>query len=168
MEEGASPFLDIRLCHDSYVPKQVVLLLLKLITKDQGKLEKTEEFTQQVLKLARWGPTACRVVRGAPRPWGFTPGLFSVVTLARGDLSPTELRAEQKGNLKTGGGLDIFTTLRKEVRAGETHPGLSTCHYIGPPPQTTEHSQVWPPNLTEEQKGNETCSLCRYELWELS
>lgn len=38
VEEGASSFLDIRLCHDSYVPKQVVLLLLKLITKDQGKL----------------------------------------------------------------------------------------------------------------------------------
>ena len=37
-QEGDFRFLDLKLHHDSFVLKQVVLLLLKLITKDQGGL----------------------------------------------------------------------------------------------------------------------------------
>lgn len=39
VEEGDFRFLDTKLYHDSFVLKQVVLLLLK-ITKDQGSLKK--------------------------------------------------------------------------------------------------------------------------------
>lgn len=53
VEEGDVRFLDIKLYHDSFGLKQVILLLLKLITKDQGHLKKGEEFTQQVLTLER-------------------------------------------------------------------------------------------------------------------
>lgn len=52
VEEGDGSFLDIRLYCDSFVLKQVVPPLLKLITKDQGS-SREEEFTQQVLKLER-------------------------------------------------------------------------------------------------------------------
>lgn len=37
-EEGDFRFSDVKLHHDSFVLKQVVLPLLKLITKDQGGL----------------------------------------------------------------------------------------------------------------------------------
>lgn len=41
VEEGDFRFLDIKLYHDSFVLKQVILQLLKLITKkDQGSLKK--------------------------------------------------------------------------------------------------------------------------------
>lgn len=41
VEEGDFRFLDIKLYHDSFVLKQVILQLLKLITKkDQGNLKK--------------------------------------------------------------------------------------------------------------------------------
>lgn len=41
VEEGDFGFLDIKLYHDSFVLKQIILRLLKLITKkDQGGLKK--------------------------------------------------------------------------------------------------------------------------------
>lgn len=55
VEEGDFGFLDVKLYHDSFVLKQVVLLLLKINHKRPGKLEKEEEFIQQVLKLERQG-----------------------------------------------------------------------------------------------------------------
>lgn len=54
VEEGDFRFLDIKLYHDSFVLKQVVLQLLKLITKDQGSLKKGEECTV-VLKIRTAG-----------------------------------------------------------------------------------------------------------------
>lgn len=40
MEEGDVRFLDIKLYRDSFGLKQVILLLLKLVTKDQRHLKK--------------------------------------------------------------------------------------------------------------------------------
>lgn len=52
VEEGDFRFLDTKLYHDSFVLKQVVLLLLKLITKDQGSLKKKRSHSR-LLKLER-------------------------------------------------------------------------------------------------------------------
>lgn len=52
VEEGDFRFLDTKLYHDSFVLKQVVLLLLKINHKRPGKLEK-EITHSRFLKLER-------------------------------------------------------------------------------------------------------------------
>lgn len=52
VEEGDFRFLDIKLYHDSFVLKQVIPLLTKINHQRPAKLEKEEEVTHQVLKLA--------------------------------------------------------------------------------------------------------------------
>lgn len=55
VEEGDFGFLDVKLYHDSFVLKQVVLLLLKINHKRPGKLEKEEEFHIAGLKIRKAG-----------------------------------------------------------------------------------------------------------------
>lgn len=103
VEEGDFRLLDIKLYHDSFVLKQVVLQLLKLITKDQGSLKK--EFVQQFLKLERQGCSLLHLLslNDAPGWREFILTIFSPWTISN------NLRTEPEVGKKNS----IFFNIRK-------------------------------------------------------